>query len=183
MRALSPREARLVAVLILIALIALVQGLVIGPIISGFAARSAERADLTLRYAANDRMIAAIPRLRRQAQARNAALAGFALHAPDHATATQLLRERLQGQVAAVGGDFRGAEDLSAATGTAACRVRARLTSEQLYRLLALAQNARPALVITSLVIGADDALVTARAATLDVQLDASIPVLAAATR
>ncbi|MFK9781021.1 hypothetical protein ACJEM9_24915, partial [Escherichia coli] len=75
MRALSPREARLVAVLILIALIALVQGLVIGPIISGFAARSAERADLTLRYAANDRMIAAIPRLRRQAQARNAALA------------------------------------------------------------------------------------------------------------
>ncbi len=183
MRALSPRESRLVAVMILIALFVAVQWLVIGPVVAGFTGRAAERTDLALRYAANDRMIAAIPRLRRQAESRQRALAGFALRAPDQATATEQLRERLQAQVAAVGGDFRGAEDLPAAEGTAACRIRARLSSEQLFRLLALAQNARPALVIPSLVVGADDALIVAHAVTLDVQLDASIPVLAAPAR
>lgn len=183
MRTVSPRESRLIAVLVLIALVAVAQALIVGPLVAGFAARAAERTELATRYAANDRMIAAIPRLRRQAETRTRAMQAFALHASDPAQATELLRDRLQAQITAVGGDFRGSEDLTAPAGSAACRIRARLSSEQLARLLVLAQNARPALVVSSLVVGADDALVAARAATLDVQLDVSIPVLAAAAR
>ncbi len=182
-RTLSPREARLVAILVLVALIGLVWLLVLGPVLGGFAERSTQRDELTTRLAANDRMIASVPRLRRVAEARERALGSVIQIAPDAASANGALRDRLQAALVATGGSFRGAEDLPATRTRVSCRLRARLSPEQLNRFLVLIQNTRPALVVTSLVVGGEDALVTGRASDLDVQLEASVPVRLAASR
>ncbi len=182
-RTLSPREARLVALLILLAVIGAVWLLVIGPFLRGFTDRSAERAELAARVAANDRMIAAVPRLRSAAEARNRALGAVILIAPDSATASGILRDRLQAALVATGGSFRGAEDLPGTRGRVSCRLRAQLSPDQLGRFLVLAQNARPAIIITSLVVSGEGSLVTGRASALDVQLEASLPVRLAASR
>lgn len=176
MRPLSPRESRLVAVLILVAVVALAQFAVIAPIMHGFADRAEQRRELRARYAANDRMIAAIPRLRRQAETRNALLRHYTLAAPDPGAAAEMLRDRLQSAVTAIGGDPRGGEDIPAPPGTVAARVNARLASPQLTALLVTLQNARPAITVTAMAISADDALVSGQSTTLDVQLEASIP-------
>jgi hypothetical protein len=173
---MSPRERRLVALLVLVAMIALADLAVIAPIADGFADRARQREDLQARYYANDRIIAAIPRLRRQAEAQNKLLDHFALAAPDAGTASDMLREKLQAAVTAAGGDFRGGEDMPPLPGSVATRVSARLSSAQLFTLLAQVQNAHPLITITALGVGADDALVTGQAATLDVRLEASVP-------
>ena len=175
-RPLSKREARLVAVLILIALIAAVYLGVIAPLVSGFAERAEQRRELAVRYEANGRIIAAIPRLRRLAEAHNRMAGDYMLAAPDAAVAGELLRQRLQTAVLAVGGEFRGGEDIAAPPRTVATRISARLSWPQLLALLPALENARPFLTISSLSIGADDALITGRATTLDVELETTIP-------
>jgi hypothetical protein len=183
-RPLSPREAKLVAVAILLAAVGLAWLGVVQPIVAGFADRAAQREQLLARQVANDRMIAAIPRLRRAAQDHQRALAAFTLPASDAPTATGQLRAALQAALMAAGGTFRGAEDLlPPPAGRVACRLSARLSPDQLGRFLALAQNHRPALLITALTINAEDALVTGRATSLDVQLDASAPAILAPPR
>jgi len=175
MRALSKREARLVAVLILIAALVLGDWLVVQPLLDGFADRAAARAQLTVRYAANERLIGAVPRLVREAARRDAALGRYVLPARDAGSASDALRQRVQAATSAVGGDFRGSEDGPASPGTVTTRVALRLTSEQLDRLMALLENARPLITVTALSVGADDALVTGRATDLDVQLALSL--------
>ncbi|WP_421848938.1 type II secretion system protein GspM [Novosphingobium sp.] len=182
-RTLSPREARLVALLILVAVIGALWLLVAAPFVRGFAERSAQRADLAARVAANDRLIAAVPRLRTAAEARGRALGAVIQIAPDTATAAAILRDRLQAALVQTGGSFRGAEDLPGTRARVACRLRARLSPDQLNRFLVLVQNARPAVVITSLVVSGEESLVTGRASALDVQLEASLPVRLAASR
>ena len=183
MRALSPRESRLLAVLVLIAALMLVDVLVVAPVLDGFSDRAAQRADLTARYAANDRVIAAIPRLRRTAARRDAQTAQFVAVAPDAGTASGSLRDRVQALASRVGGDFRGGEDVSAPPGMVATRVSLRLGAGQLAQLLALLQNSRPLVVVTGLSVSADDALVSGTASTLDVSLDVAIPFRPAAAR
>ena len=176
MRPLSPRESRLVAILVLLALIALADVAIFAPLIDGFADRARQRQDLAIRYAANSRIIATIPRLRRQAESRNRLLDRYALAAPDAATAEDLLRERLQSAISAVGGEFRGGEGVPSSPGRVATRVSARLSSAQLTTLLTQVQNAPPLILVTALGVSADEALVTGQAATLDVHLEASVP-------
>ena len=183
MRTLSPREARLIAILVLLALVALAYLAVIQPILSGFAERADQRQQLQMRFAANERMIAAIPRLRRQAESQNRLVPRFALTAANPGAASELLRDRLQASVAAAGGDFRGGEDLAVAGGMVGTRINARLTAAQLNILVAQIQNSSPLITITALTIGADDALVTGRAETLDVQIEASVPYRPAQSR
>ncbi len=72
MTSLSDRERRLVAILILIALIALGWLAIVSPILSGFEARAAERERLTLVQASNERLIDNVARLRRTAEAQRA---------------------------------------------------------------------------------------------------------------
>ena len=52
---------------------------------------------------------------------------------------------------------------------------------DRLVKLLTLLQNQPPYLVIESLSIGADDALVSQKAEPLDVKIEASIPFVMAA--
>ena len=183
-RNLSPRQSQALALLTLLALLAFVALVIVGPLISGFYERAAQRQQFALQYSANERNISAIPRLRRLARAHEKLLGDFVLEAPDAASAGETLRQRLQTAIIALGGDFRGGEDIPAAVaGQAAARITARLSASQLNQLLASAQNSKPYLTITALVIGADEALVTGQASALDVQIEVSIPYRPAAKR
>ncbi len=175
-RTLSSGQSRMIAVLILLGLIALVALVIVGPLVSGFYEREAQRQQLALQYSANARNIAAIPRLSRMAKEHERLLGDFVVTAPDAASAGEALRSRLQTAIVSLGGDFRGGEDIPAPAGQAATRVTARISTGQLNALLANLQNSRPFLTITALVIGADDALVTGQVSALDVQIEASIP-------
>lgn len=183
MRPLSRRESRLTALLILVGVIATVQLAIVGPIVAGFADRARERDDLTARYTRNNRIIAGIPRLRREAEARSQVMRDYVLYAPDGGSAAEQLRQRMQSAVLAAGGTFRGGEDIAAPPRTAGTRVTARLSWPQLLAMIARLQQERPYLTITSLAIGADDAAVSGQAGSLDVQLEATLPYSPAAVR
>lgn len=183
MRPLSLRERRLVAVLILVAVVALVFRLVIAPLTNGFAERAARKRDLALQYEHNVRVIATVPRLTRAAERMRADVRPFTLAADDVQGARDLLKERLQQTVERAGGEFRSAADVEADPSWVRAGATARLTLPQLTAVLAALQNTPPWLVIDTLTIGADDALVTGRASNMDVQLEASIPLRTPAAR
>ncbi len=195
MPALSPRESRLLAILLLVAALALADILVVLPVQNGFAERARQRQLLLARYAANDRLIGAIPRLARAAAQRDRLLAGYTLAAPDAASAADALRDRLQAAANAVGGDFHGTEDIAQAPGAngsaspngplnkVATRAAVRLSAAQLTQFLAALENARPYVTITALAVRADDTLVTGHATTLEVTLEAAIAYHSASVR
>jgi hypothetical protein len=189
MPALSRREARLLAILLLVTALALLDLVVVEPLLDGFAARAQQRQLLLARYAANDRLIGAIPRLARAAAQRDRLLAGYTLAAPDAASAADSLRDRLQATANAVGGDFHGAEDIVQSPGPAgssnivATRVTLRLSAAQLTQFLLVLENTRPFVTITALAVRADDTLVTGQATTLEVTLEAAISFHPAAAR
>ena len=183
MRAMSPREARLVAVLGLVAALALIDVAVVQPIADGCAARAEARRALAVQYLANDRVIAAIPRLARAARAATARAGDFALAAPDAGSASEALRERMQAAITAAGGDFRGGDDVPAADGRVAARIAARLSGAQLGSVIARIENGTPSPIITGVTVSAGDALVTGHAATMDVTLEAQVPWHVAAAR
>jgi general secretion pathway protein M len=176
MRTLNLRERKLVAVLILLALIGLCYLLIVAPIVSGFATRAELREQLALRYAHNQRNIAGIPRLRRQAERQRGAISAFVVEARSAEAGRERIKERLQSAIGRTGGELREARDAEGRPGWARVGVSARLTLPQLTRLLAELQNQPPYLVIESLTVGADDALVTGQSSLMDVELDVSIP-------
>lgn len=183
MRRLSRREARLVALLIFAVALAIIYAAIVNPIVTGFTDRAEQRQTLIRRYEINGRIIAAIPRERRLAEVRTRTAADYTLTANDSASAGEMLRARLQTQVLASGGEFLSGEDMTAPAHTAAVRVSARIGWPQLLKLLASVENSLPYLTISSLAIGADDALVTGQATKLDVQFEATIPFKPAAAR
>lgn len=183
MRAMSPRERKLVAIGLLVAAIAFVQLALIAPLLDGFTARADERRALTLRYQLNARTIASAPRLRRRAEQQRAATADFVLAAPSPTAAAQLLRERIERTIGDVGGEFRSVEELDAPPGRIAAQAAARLTVAQLAATLVRLQNEPPYLTVGTLDIAADEALVSGGPTPLDVKIDASIPVAAPTPR
>lgn len=176
MRPTSPRERRLVALLILMALIALVWFALVAPILGGFAARQERRTQLALRYAHNQRVIATIPRVRRDAENQRAEARVFAIDSRNVEAGREWLKARLQRAIENAGGEFREAGDADSPAGVARARASARMTQSQLTATLGQLQNTPPWLIVESLSISANDALVTGRSSNMDVQIEASIP-------
>ena len=159
MNSLSDRERRLIAILVLVAVIALGWLAILSPIISGFEARAAERERLALVQASNQRLIDNVARLRRQAEAQKADMARFHVIAPTPAAAAEQLKDRVAALVGEAGGEVRALQDIEAGEGRIELRVEARLGSGQLPRLLERLQNAEPLLVVRSLSVSAPAAL------------------------
>lgn len=178
---LSPRERRLVAVLILLALLALlVRGLIL-PIADGFAARAAAREQLAASYARNARLIGSAPRLARLAERQKRDLAAFLMTAPTQAIAGDALQERLQAAIERAGGEYRAGETLARDPDQVAVRVEARLTQAQLLACLAALENTPPWLAIDAIGISAVGALTSSTPGPMDIRLDVSVPFLAGA--
>jgi hypothetical protein len=182
MRPVSARERRLVALLILVALVAAAYYLLIVPVAAGFAARAAERERLTLRYVHDLRTIAAIPRLRREAEAMHAALGDYVSDARTVEAGREALRDRLQAVLARSGGTLGDSEDAEGAPGWARIRATARLTLPQLVALLDQVQHQRPWLVIEGLSVTAAEGA-PGNAMPLEVDLDVSVPIRTPALR
>jgi len=175
MRALSRRKSRLLAIALLLVGVALADIALVQPLLDGFSARAQEREQLLARYSANDRLIGAIPRLGREAARREQQLASYTLSAPDAGAAADKLRDRLAAAATTVGADFHGGEDIPGPPGMVASRVALRMSAAQLTQFLAIIENARPFVIVNALAVSADDTLVTGKATTLDVTLEAAI--------
>jgi general secretion pathway protein M len=182
MRPLSARERKLIAVALLIAALAIAWLGVVNPILSGFAARAERRELLLQRQAYAQRLIASIPRLRRQAERQRSSLRDFAIAAPDPARAGDMVAERLRTEIENAGGEFRASDRAAAPPGIVRVRADARLSLDQLVALLGRLQNDPPFLVVESLTIAADRALIENSLGELDVRLEVSIPFGASAT-
>lgn len=159
MTALSDRERRLIAILVLIAMIAVGWLAILSPILSGFETRAAERERLALVQASNARLMDNIARLRRQAETQRAGQARFHLIAPTPAAAAEALKEQVSTLVGTAGGEVRALQDLEAAEGRVELRLEARLGEAQLIRLLERLQNAEPLLIVRSLSLSAPSAV------------------------
>ncbi|WP_073975314.1 type II secretion system protein GspM [Erythrobacter donghaensis] len=175
MTGLSDRERRLIAVLILVAMIAIAWLAVLSPILAGFEARAAERERLALVQASNQRLIDNVVRLRRQAEAQKADAARFHIIAPTPAAASEQLKDRIAALIGAGGGEVRALADVEAGEGRIELRIEARLPEGQLAGLLERLQNAEPLMIVTALTIaapGADPAAQASQSRNLDVRID-----------
>jgi hypothetical protein len=176
MSALTLRERRLVAVAILVGLVALVWLAIIAPIVEGFAAREAKRAELLRLQAQNERTIARIPALRRAAEALQRQQAGLIMPAPNGDAAGELLRERLGAAIETVGGELRASESGAGKAGWTRAVATGLLTPDQLVAVLDRLLRERPMLVIDAVTAIADRALVTGKPDAMDVRIEASAP-------
>lgn len=175
---LSERERRLVAILILVALITLGWIAVVSPILSGFEARAAERERLALVQASNQRLIDNVGILRRQTEAQRAEMARFHLIADTPEAASEQLKDRISTLIAEADGEVRALQDTEATEGRIALRIEARVDDTELPRLLQRLQNAEPLLVVRTLSVSASSAPGAAIPAIssrkLDIRLDVS---------
>lgn len=177
MRPTTARERRLIAIGLLVLAVALVWLAIVAPILGGFADRAERRERLLLEYQHNARAIAAIPRLRRQAERQGDQLSRFVLAAPSEPVARQLLRERIERVVTETGGEFLAGEDAEAPAGWVSVRAGARLTLDQLTRTLARLQDEPPWIVIDALDVSADQALSDGRLHSMDISFEAQLPI------
>lgn len=183
MRPVSARERRLVALLIFAVLVAGFYFLLVAPIANGFAARAAARERLALRYVHNLRTIAAIPRLRRQAEQQRGTLDRFVADADSVEAGREWLKARLQRAVDRTGGEFRQGDDAEGRPGWARARAAARMTLPQLVALLGGLQNEPPWLVVETLGVTGADTPIPNPSAPMDIEIEASIPLRPAAAR
>lgn len=181
MRALSPRERRLIAIGLAILAAAAFWALIIAPIADGFAERATRRDALSAAYARNSRLINAIPAQRRRAEKQGELKSRFLLGAPNATLARDRLRERLRTDFTAAGGVVTAVQDVPAPAGSVRAWVQGRITLPQLEALLTRIDTTPPYLITETLRISADKALESGRLDTLDIRLEASIPTLPAA--
>lgn len=177
MNSLSPREQRLIAILILLAIIATVWFALISPILAGFANRAEQRTALSQQFVSNDRLISGIARLRRQGEAQRIDYARFHTGGTTLAESSDLLSERLGNAVSAAGGDVRSVQDVSDRPGWARASIEARMTLAQSIALLDSLQNVPPLLVINALILSADRSLVSGKLDLMDIRIEVSSPI------
>lgn len=183
MRPTSPRERKLVALLILVALIAILWFAIVAPISAGFSARSQQRDQLNLRYLHNQRTIASVPRLRRQAEDARRNIETYVIRAPGAEAGREVLKERVQRIVERSGGEVRGSGDAEAQAGWARATITARMSLPQLVSTLDQLQNTPPWIIVENLSVEANDALVTGQSSAMDVHIEIAIPFRSAAAR
>ena len=185
MRPLQPRERRLTAIGVLVAVIAGIWLGLVSPLIGGFVGRANERRALLGAYQRNQRVLAGIPVWRRQAEDQRRTAAAYAIVAPSPALAAEDLKSRIAKVASEQGGVVRSVEVLQGDTPSGSVRVRAdlQLTMTQLYAGLKRLETEDNYVVIDYLSIAADRALQTGRLAPMDVRLELSAPVQAPRTR
>lgn len=165
MNGLSSRERRLVAVLILVALIALAWLAIVSPILTGFADRAAERERLALVQASNARLMQNLPRMRRQAEEQKADRARFRLIAATPVAASEQLKELVSGFVGEAGGEVRALQDIEGPEGQVQVRLEARIGARRLPGLLDRIRRAEPLLIVRSAVLSTPGAAGSATSA------------------
>lgn len=176
MSSLNQREQRLIAVLILLLLMASVWLALLTPLLDGYAARRAERVQVAETYQRNERLIAAMPRIRRQFEAQRIDRARFTLAATSRETGADLLRQRLQRSFEQSGASLSSVGDAPAPGHWVAASAEGAASLDQLVRLLAALHNEPPFLVVTGLTVVADRAFQSGKLDVMNVKIDVAIP-------
>jgi general secretion pathway protein M len=178
MNGLTARERRLVAIAILFAVVAAAWIVVVSPLLAGFTARETERQGLLADYQRDQRLIAAIPGLRAQAEAQKRTAAAFALAAPSQLQAQEALRQRITSAITAAGAGAPTVQDVQAdlPSGWIGARAEARLSRSQLNESLRVLENEEPYVAVDYISIDAEQAFRTSHAGLLDVRLELSVP-------
>lgn len=177
MRQLSPRESRLVALLILVAAVTLLILVVINPIMGSFRDRATARDQLALTFQTNEQRIANLNALQHAAEDQAEALRGLFIVAPNTDEAGEALREKLEGAGTSVGATIKATEaGVSAEEGWTRASLEARLTDAQLTQLLERLNLIKPAVVIETVNIVAEEQLNNRKADQIDVRIEASAP-------
>lgn len=178
MARLSPRERKLVAVLLLVGALALVWYGLLAPLVGGFTDRAAARRALIESYQRDARAVAQIPSIRRAAEAQRASADRFVITG---ANPGDVLRDRVAAAIVAAGGTLKSIEDVAGDSAATMVRVRAdgQLTIPQLNALLAGLAQGTPLLVVDTLSVAADEAFQTNRPGQMDVRLEVSARIAA----
>lgn len=176
MNALSPRERRLTAVAILVALVAALWFGVILPIAGGFADRSERKEDLARSHAINAAAIARLPQWRVRWARLLRDMPDFALAADGRDDAGTMLRGQLAGVARRNDAVIKNVQDEPAPPGWARVRLDASADLSQLTHLLTGIENQRPVLIVESLTVSADQAFRTGQLAPMDVRIEITAP-------
>jgi type II secretory pathway component PulM len=175
MSGLTARERRLVAILILVAIVAGIWFALVAPIFDGFADRREQRAAMRETIHRNERLIAATPALRRAIERQRPDAGRVALSAPSTEAASDLLRQRLQRSFVASGGEVSGVSDTAARPGWVAAAAEGAMSLDQLTKALADLQAQPPYLVISRLDVVADRAFQSGKLDLLNVKFDVTV--------
>ena len=185
MRRLNPRESKLVAVAILVALFAVAWLGIVKPVIGGFFDRAEQRRVLLDTYKRNQRLLAGVPVWSAQAQEQRRSAARFAILATTQAQATDTLKDRVAHMASDTGAIVKAVQDTQPDVVSDTVRVRAdlQITLSQLSEGLKRLETEEPYVVVEFVSIGADRALGTGRLSPLDVRLEVSAPWRASGAR
>ncbi len=176
MRALSARERRLIAVGLLVLALALAWLLIVQPLVIGFIDRAAQRRDLRAAHARNERILAALPALRSQAEAQARTAPRFMVIAANAASAAEALKARVRRTADDEGVQIKALDDLSADAplGSVEIRVDTTLSLKQLSEMLRRLQSEEYYVVVEYFAVAADKSFASGRAEPIDVRLDLS---------
>jgi hypothetical protein len=176
MRPLAPRERKLVAVGLLVAVGAVLWLGLLSPYLDSFQRRARQRQQLLARYAAGQRLLDAAPTLRVEAAEQRRSSARFKITAPSRETASSALRQRLASVLTEAGGSVATVQDAQADAGLdrVSARADAVMTYSQFVAGLRRLENEEPYVVVDYTALGADRALHAGHAAPLDVRLQIS---------
>jgi general secretion pathway protein M len=178
MNGLTQRERRLIAVLILVALVAGGWFLAISPVLAGFGQRQAERQALLALYQRNQRLLDAVPVWRAEAERQKRSASTFAMVATSDLQAQEALRDRISSTLLASGASAPSVQDRQGDTrpGWIGARAEVQLTQDQLNQSLRRLETEEPYVVVDYISITAERSFRSGRAEPVDVRLDVSAP-------
>jgi type II secretory pathway component PulM len=183
MKTPSPREQRMIAVLILVALVAFVWLGIVQPILAGFAERREARAQAVIQNDHNQQLAASMPLLRAAARRQREDAAVFSLPARNQDEATARLRDLVRAAANRNELVMKMSQSAEERAGWAIMRVNGVARLDQLTRFLADVQNGQPIVMVTSTSLAANAAFQTGTAGPMEVQLEVAVPYDAAAIR
>jgi Tfp pilus assembly protein PilO len=173
---LSPFRQRMLALLLLAAAVLLFTFGVALPIMAGYSARAAERERLAATFQLNERRIASLPALANAAAREADQLRAQVIAAPNADEAGELLREQLETAAMAVGADIKSTDSAGADNGEVRAMLQAQMSHAQIEALLNRLNTIRPYVVIESISLVAEDALVHFNSDQIDVRIEVSAP-------
>lgn len=175
MRALTPRERKLVALAIALMLLTACWLVVVEPVIDGISDRATQREQLRAEYARDLRLAAGFETWRGQLAEQKSSADRFAIGGATQQLAAGTLSTRIQRLVLEAGGTVKSLQTVDDAS-SEEVRVRAgvQLTMEQLYRTLKQLEVGVPYVVVEYLSVGADNALQSGHLGPMDVRLEVS---------
>lgn len=176
MRALNPRERRLVALGLLALTIGLVWLAIVEPLAGGFLARAEARRNLRLTYLRDEHLIQALPAVRASVETQRRTASRFGLTAPNEALAAEALKQRIMGLSTQEGFAVNAIEDLQADAPEGGVKLRADLTLSltQLDETIRRLQSEDAYVVIDDISITADRSLAVGRLAPIDARVELS---------